>query len=255
MLTLKALRREAQRKIRQVGVWGTARHAVVKMGREVSRMLAIEHCPKESFDSRYGTDTAGVLGVGSLDIPDDRMEHAIQYAPISEDEFDRLIDNLPIVAEELTFLDLGSGKGRALLLASRFKFKRVIGVELSRELHLIAVHNIEVFDDQAKKCGNIQSIHGDAASVELPLEPLLCFMFHPFDDYVMRDVLARIGESLRKQPRPLYVLYIRPDFKSVLDCAPFLTLVRNSERYVFYEARCHPVLRNGSPAELATVRQ
>lgn len=36
------------------------------------------------------------------------------------------------------FLDLGSGKGRVVLAAARFRFRRVIGNELSEELSAVA---------------------------------------------------------------------------------------------------------------------
>lgn len=163
MGTTKALRREALRKIRQVGLWGFVQHAVAKLVREGRRLLLNPIAPQDSFDLLYGTDTGGLLGVGSLDIPDHQMEHAVQYRAISDDEFTRVIKELPISANELTFLDLGSGKGRALLLASRLPFRRIVGVELSRMLHNIALRNIKTFRDEAQQAPGY------------PINPCECF--------------------------------------------------------------------------------
>jgi hypothetical protein len=46
----------------------------------------------------------------------------------------------------LSSLILGSGKGRALLVASELPFAKIIGVELSRELHRIAEQNLGAID-------------------------------------------------------------------------------------------------------------
>src|SRR5262245_38553083 len=131
----KAIRRELTRKFRQVGLWGTVRHVAAKLFRDMSSIILPTTVEADGFDAVYGTDTGGVLGVGSLDIPDSQMEHSMQYGALSEEEFIRIMNELPIDWRDLVFVDLGSGKGRALLLASRYPFKRVIGVEISRVLH------------------------------------------------------------------------------------------------------------------------
>jgi hypothetical protein len=234
--SVNGLRREAVRKLRQVGFWGTVRHSVAKMIRLGRHTLWGSPVVADRFDSLYGTDTGGLLGVGYLDIPEDRMEHAVQYGAISDEEFTRVIEELPIACEDLTFVDLGSGKGRALLLASLFPFKQIIGVELSRMLHTIALRNIAGFTDDKQRCRDIQSVHADASTFELPAAPLLCFLYHPFDDYVMRAVVRRIEESLLEQPRAVYVWYVKPDYRRAFDETPALTLVKETDRYVFYES-------------------
>lgn len=230
-----ALRREAVRKFRQVGLWGTFKHGTAKILREARGFVASPPTSVDRFDDQYGTNTSGIVGVGSLDISDDQMLHAIQYAPISEEEFDRLMQEIPVSADGRIFVDLGSGKGRALLLASRYPFKRIIGVELSRMLHDIAVHNIEVFRDPRQQCRDIQSICEDASAFEIPAGPLLFFLFHPFDDEIIRSVVAHVEVSLRMSPRQIYVWYVRPDFRKAFDVSSCLRVLKETGRYVFYE--------------------
>ena len=54
--------------------------------------------------------------------------------------------------EQLVFVDLGSGKGRTLLLASEYPFRRIVGVELSPKLHRIAKTNVEKFRSEEQRC-------------------------------------------------------------------------------------------------------
>lgn len=231
-----ALRRETVRKFRQVGLWGTLKHGAVKLVRDTRGLVAPRRVASDPFDDIYGTDTGGVLGVGSLDIPEEQMEHAIGYGPISEEEFDRLMKEIPVSGEALVFVDLGSGKGRALLLASRFPFRRIVGVELSRMLHVTAVDNIRTFKDRRQVCHEIQSVCANASTYHLPVEPLLIYLHNPFGDAVMREVVAHIEASLRAAPRPIYIWYIKPDFRSAWDASPCLRVLKDTGRYVFYEA-------------------
>ena len=56
-------------------------------------------------------------------------------AAIEPARFRKVLASLQIAFHDYTFIDFGSGKGRALLLASEFPFKRIIGLEFSPELH------------------------------------------------------------------------------------------------------------------------
>jgi tRNA G46 methylase TrmB len=48
------------------------------------------------------------------------------------------LNSIPLQPNVFAFIDMGSGKGRALLVASEFPFARIVGVEISRELSGIA---------------------------------------------------------------------------------------------------------------------
>ena len=234
---LSALRRELVRKVRQVGIWGTAMHIgskLVKGGRGLRSSAKKEVDP---FDLKYGTDTDGIIGVGSLDIAADQMEHSMHYGPICDDEFTPTLNSLPVVCEDLVFVDLGSGKGRVLLMASLFPFKRIIGVELSRMLHDTAVRNIQIFKDARQICSQIEAVNADASTFEIPQEPTLFFLANPFDDHVMHLVVSHIRDSLKRHPRKIFVWYIKPCYRKALDGADFLRISRDTGRYVFYEGQ------------------
>ncbi|MBW2173575.1 MAG: class I SAM-dependent methyltransferase [Deltaproteobacteria bacterium] len=125
-----------------------------------------------------------------------------------------ILKELPIDHSEFTFIDYGSGKGRVLLLAAEYPFKRIIGVELSKKLHEIAQNNIKIWKCSNPKCTDIKLCHGDATQFKLPDDPLVIFFFAPFRGIVKDLVVSNIRESFNANPRPIHIVYygIRTDF-------------------------------------------
>ena len=132
------------------------------------------------------------------------------------------------------FIDFGSGKGRALLLASEFPFKRVVGVEFSPELHATAVDNIRKYRTQRQHCNAVDSVCMDFVDFHLPPEPSVLFFFDPCAETVFEIVLNNIERSIHEHPREIYIVYVAPSTNlHLLDSADFLLrLVRNPE-YTF----------------------
>ena len=101
------------------------------------------------------------------------------------------------------------GRGAALLLASEFPFKRIMGVEFSDELSAIARENVASFPTEAQRCGDIEIVCEDAAEFELPVDPLVLYFYNPFHEPIMREVMRRVVESLDDDPRPAFVILTR----------------------------------------------
>ena len=112
---------------------------------------------------------------------------------------------------DLAFVDLGCGKGRALLLASRHPFLQILGLELDPTLARIARQNLRTFTAPWQQCHHLTALHADATAVTLPLTPILLFLYNPFLAPVLRRVLDRLERSLRQHPRELWLLYINPE--------------------------------------------
>jgi tRNA G46 methylase TrmB len=104
------------------------------------------------FDKRFAVDTAGHVTVEELDITNNQKEQAILYQPTAAVTFGLVLSELPINYGDYVFVDYGSGKGQALIMAAFFPFKRVVGVEISYKLHLIAQNNIKRFRARMVKC-------------------------------------------------------------------------------------------------------
>ena len=230
-----AIRREIRRKIGEVGLGGTIKLGVRKLISEVREIASLKKQDVHPFDLKYGTDTSGIINPEALDIPNDKVAHAIRYQTAIVEVFLDILSSLPISYEEFIFIDLGSGKARALLLASQFPFKGIIGVELSAYLHGIACRNIEVYKDELQQCHSIQSVCEDVTNYKVPHEKIVFYLFNPFDQQVMSGVLSNIEDSFRRYPRDIYIAYLKPVHRDVFDRASFLEIVKETERYVIYK--------------------
>ncbi len=142
------------------------------------------------------------------------------YQPTEPALFHEMLDALKrqtrLDFRDFTFLDLGSGKGRSLLMAADYPFRRIVGVELLPALHEIARQNLAQYKSDSQQCFALEAICGDASTFPLPADPLLVYLFNPFPESVLRKVLAKLEASLREHPRAVYVLYHNPLLEHVL---------------------------------------
>jgi SAM-dependent methyltransferase len=152
---------------------------------------------RSEFDQIHGVDTDGRFGgwtyLSDLDIPSPNWIDGNDYLAIDPERFNRVLASLDIAFEGYTFVDFGSGKGRALLLASEFPFKKIVGLEFSAELHHVAEENIRRYHTETQKCRDIRSRNVEFASFSLPHEPVVLFFFDPCRGRLLAEVLARIG--------------------------------------------------------------
>jgi SAM-dependent methyltransferase len=138
------------------------------------------------------------------------------YQPIESDLFQEMLNRLGINYGQFTFIDIGSGKGRPLLMASEYPFRRIVGVELLPELNAIAQENIHKFPKERMRCQTIEALQGDATAFPLPPEPLVVFMFHPLPESGFRKVMDNMRRSVDENPRPVWLIYANPLFEEIV---------------------------------------
>ncbi len=162
------------------------------------------------------------------------------YQPTERELFHEMIDALAeraaINFADFTFLDLGSGKGRALLLASDYPLRRIIGVELLPALHEIAQQNLANYRSELQKCFVIESICADATDFALPEEPLVIYLFNPFPEAGLRRFLGNLQKSLEASPRPVYIVYHNPQLESVFNESERWTRIAATHQYSIFAA-------------------
>jgi len=137
---------------------------------------------------------------------------------------------------DFVFLDLGSGKGRTLLMASDYPFRRITGVELLPALHKIAQENLARYKNPAQKCFALDSICADANDFPFPDDPLVIYMFNPLPESGMRRVCSNLERSLRASPRAIYVLYHNPLLEHALSESGVLHKIAGTERWSAFRA-------------------
>jgi SAM-dependent methyltransferase len=172
------------------------------------------------FDLLHGTDTGGYILGANLSAVSLSGLYITAYGSILPSVLTQALSELPIQYEDFTFVDVGCGKGRALLVAADFPFRHLLGIEIAGELCDIARANVATSPDWTTR---ISIVNQDAATVTLPDGPLLLFLYNPFFAAVLRRFLRNLERQLRRSPRPTYLLYARnPRFTKVLDSFPFL---------------------------------
>src|SRR5579871_6319392 len=129
----------------------------------VKRIVSEVRC--RWWDWQHDVDTCGdeILDVDHVS-PSAResFSHAQFYMPTHPKLVYRVLRLLNPQPGRYDFVDLGSGKGRVLLIASEFPLHRVIGVEFDERLHAIAQQNIGQFHGR-RQCSHVESICMDAA--------------------------------------------------------------------------------------------
>ena len=108
------------------------------------------------------------------------------------------------------FVEFGCGKGRILIdAARRYRFARVIGVELSEELSGIARELIA--KERRLRCPDVRVENVDATTFEIPDDMTHAYMFNPFMGETFRQVLQNVAESLDRRPRRFQLIYVNPE--------------------------------------------
>ena len=170
------------------------------------------------FDLEHGTDTGGFQPGAELVTDSSADLFNTAYYAISPSTLSAAIGRIPDSLETYTFVDLGCGKGRALLVAASFPVAQALGVEISPVLCGVARRN-------TASEPRIRILERDAATVVYPQTPLIVFLYHPFLKPVLRRVLANFERQLRADPRPTWLLYANPSYAGFIARTGFLEQV------------------------------
>jgi SAM-dependent methyltransferase len=168
-------------------------------------------------DQRLGIDATGMHSPAELALQGENAQFAAEYFATPAWIFRRLVDSLAIDVGRFVFVDYGCGKGRVLALAAERAFLRVEGVELSEDLHRMAVGNIAKARSSGALRAPVVVHHRDASDYELPEEPLVVYLFNPFGERVISRVADAIQASLRATPREAYVIYVNAIHRDCFD--------------------------------------
>ena len=191
-----------------------------------------------SIDRRFGVDTCGKQrDLGALGVTGENIAHGRSYEPIQIPVFNRIVKKLPIQVRDYCFIDYGSGKARALILAAEAGFGRVIGVEFAPVLHAAAQSNIARYQRHRPGRAKFEIYCQDATTFSLPECNSVLFLNNPFDDVLMSKVLADIESSWNRRPRDIIIAYRNAVHASVFDTARFMQLLSEDPAFRLYRTR------------------
>lgn len=151
-------------------------------------------------------ETSGIVSLFRLRVLGPNRSHGVRYQASDPPMFRECFALLQENWRNFTFVDLGCGKGRPLLLARELGFGRIIGVEFAPALAAIARRNAPF----------AEVVVGDAAEYLFPGGPLVVFLYNPFDEVVLQRVVPHMPEC--------YIVYINPRHDDVFANAQFTLL-------------------------------
>jgi SAM-dependent methyltransferase len=158
------------------------------------------------------------------------------YQPTEPALFKEMMASLKIDFQEFTFIDIGSGKGRVLLMAADYPFRRILGIELLPALHRVAQENVSAYKSDSQQCFALETVCGDAREFVFPAEPILLYLFNPLPELALIEVMANLENSLRQFPRVVYLLYHNPLLEHVLAKHPAFTKIGGTPLHSLFRA-------------------
>jgi SAM-dependent methyltransferase len=242
--SIRQLKRGLQRSLAVRGMRGTLGHLLANLSARLRGAPAVTEGDPVSaadlsadadFDARHGVDTGGVIPQSALDVEAPNWVHGSAYVATGPVDFAAVLAPFALDYATTSFVDLGCGKGRVLLMAGVLPFARVVGVEYSPRLAGIARDNLQRYrGPRAAEAISVEIC--DAICFEYPPGDLVVFMYHPFDEVIMRQVVqALVGLTQLRRQRVL-VLYFKPVYAAVLDAAEGFKLRHDSALYRAYES-------------------
>ena len=168
------------------------------------------------FDAQYGTDTGNYLLPDELAAGSEHDSLNYGYSAIAPSVFRaallRWCATLPSPRRlsAYTFVDIGCGKGRALLLAAELPFRKVVGVELNEDLSCTARRNVARWSALARPKSKIRVVNSDALELRWPRAPLLVYLYNPFACELVERLTAKLADAASAASGLADLLYVNP---------------------------------------------
>lgn len=123
------------------------------------------------------------------------------YDPTPYVVLEKLID-LDILSSDDVLVDYGCGKGRVEFFINNQVGCKTIGIDHSKRLLSMAKNNLTSYGNN----DNICFIHCKAEEY-IPDEANCFYLFNPFSSKIFRQVLRRIEESRKANPREILIFF------------------------------------------------
>ena len=216
------------------------------------------------FDLQNRVRTSGLVAGRHLKTGSPHDQHTTAYYGVAPSVFHALLKRWRRIRpawpiEETTFLDIGAGMGRAVLLAAEMPFRAVIGVEMHPALTRIARKNLTAWRKDGRAQAPMRLVQADASSFPFPKGPCVAFLFNPFGAVVMRHFLCHAAQSFQQRPGELDLLYVNHEQEHVLEQQPrswqsgFVRYFQGQVRRSRADAKSdHAILTNQPDGEYAS---
>ena len=185
------------------------------------------------FDRKHGTETGGRTSLKRLGVLHPSALYGISYQPIGPWLFRRALRTrrAEIDPGEYTFVDLGCGKGRALILAAELGFREVVGIDLAPTLVDCARRNLA-----RAHVRNARAACQSADAFQFPPGNLAVYLFNPFVGPVFRRTMQNL---CRMSSGNIFVVYIDPVERGLLRDLSCLEPWKSAASFSIHRHRSH----------------
>lgn len=174
------------------------------------------------WDEANGVRTSGLIVGRHLQTGHAHDRHVTAYYGVAPSVFHALVTRwrktspaAPI--NQTTFIDIGAGMGRAVLLAAEMPFRKIIGVEMHPALIRMARRNLVAWRAAGREHSPARIVAQDAVHFPFPPGPCLAFLFNPFGAVVMRRWLRALTTAFADRTGGLDILYVNNEQEGALE--------------------------------------
>lgn len=165
---------------------------------------------KRLFSNLFFEDALGVETNRPVALKDLGLAHSdrVDYDPSPWLALRRILPRNEVGPDDV-FADFGCGKGRVLVQAAGYPFRRLIGIELSPELHAVAGANLDRSLPPARRA-DVELVNKDVLDYAIPDDITVAYFYNPFAGAIFANVIDRLAASVRSRPRALRIIYVNP---------------------------------------------
>lgn len=165
---------------------------------------------------KYNINTIKPVSLEALTIAEGDISKSSPYEALNYYILETLLENFcKLFPREKSIIDIGSGKGRVMVVAAHFGFKNITGVDFARELCASAERNINKMKVQFPDT-TFNIYCKDVLNYTIDKNDKVFFLYNPFNKEIMEKLVEKIDDSVKENPRTICFIYANPQQKEVL---------------------------------------
>lgn len=164
-------------------------------------------------EKKYQLNTTRPAELNTLTIVNGDIQQGSRYEAVNYYILEQLLGRVTQLIEPQNFVDLGCGKGRAMVVAAHYGFTAIKGVDFAAEVCELAEENMRTVATAFPI--RFQVLNEDVLNYNITENDTVFFMFNPFNKEVLVQFLEKVETSLAKHPRIIHFLYASPRFVEV----------------------------------------
>lgn len=171
-------------------------------------------------EKKYGIETIQFNRLTTLSVYGENLIHASIYQGANYFLLEKAFDYLQSINANQVIVDFGCGKGRVMVVAAYYGFKKITGIDFAKALCVSAERNIAKVKSLYLST-EFTVLCDDAINYGIKNDENVFFFFNPFDEVVMLQVVKNILKSLKENPRHIHIVYLNPVHKEIFLSAGF----------------------------------